>query len=150
MLIKVNHEGEFVRLLPIVITLVLLLTACQRYNIGAENAAPRVVSGASNTRTLGLSAEAAEATPADGATLPEVESARLVVQEAFGSVRGTRAARLEMSERLAASRDALQAVYESDHWPELGEGFAVAIEKVREGTNDAPNALERLLHHLED
>jgi hypothetical protein len=137
-----------VRLLPIVITLVLLLTACQRYNIGAENAAPRVVSGTSNARTLEHSADAAEVTPAT--TLPEVESARLVVQEAFGSVRGTRAARLEMSERLAASGDALQAVYASDHWSELGEGFAVAIEKVREGTNDAPNALERLLHHLEE
>jgi Na+-transporting methylmalonyl-CoA/oxaloacetate decarboxylase gamma subunit len=146
-----------VRLLSILITLVCLMTACQRYAIGAENSAPQVVTGVtevvSEHSAEASATEASAETMVEHSTIPELDSARLVVQEAFGSARGSRAARAEASERLETARETLHTLSESGalaHWPELDEGFEIAIEKVREGTNDAPNALERLLVHLEE
>jgi hypothetical protein len=161
-----------VRLLSIAIALLFLLTACQRYTIGAENAAPRVVSGATEIRTIGQSAEAEhgeevahseetalteegseEAMAEHGEELPEITGAKQLIEGIFTHVRGSRAAREEAAMQLESAQESLHMLYESGailHWEELEEGFHTTIEKVREGTNDAPNALHRLLAHLDE
>lgn len=174
-----------IRLLSVLL-LLLLLTACSRYTIGAENAAPRVVSGAEgveygsvwdteqandhaaqedHTSTADHSAETDHSAEADHATegthadtdahsapLPEVDNAMTVVREAFTHVRGSRAARQAAAESLEFARQSVYALYEAgtiSHGSELDEYFEMAIEKVNEGTNDAPNALNNLLGKLE-
>jgi hypothetical protein len=167
-----------VRLFIIVITLLLLTTGCSRYTIGAENAAPRVVSGnaemamaehseagagaetseeADHNSALedtDHSGEAAHSEEVDhSASLPELDTAMGVVRESFAHVRGSRTARHEAATQLETTREALHTLSETgaiSHWSELDEHFEVAIEKVLEGTNDAPNALNRLLTHLEE
>jgi hypothetical protein len=129
-----------------------LLTACQRYTIGAANAAPRVVSGVTDVRSDHLG-EGTEEMTTQPLALPELESARVAVTEAFAVRRGSQAAREEAATKLESAREALKPLSESGtiaHWDELDESFAVAIEKIREGTNDAPNALNRLIVQLEE
>jgi hypothetical protein len=149
-----------------------LLAGCQRYTIGAANSAPRVVSGnaeaadhAADTGDHATEETHAEETAdaehstdvehsedaAHSASIPELENALVVVQESFAHVRGSRAARHEAAEHLETAREALGAVAETgaiSHWEDLDHYFETAIEKVVEGTNDAPNALERLLGKL--
>jgi hypothetical protein len=154
-----------VRLLSIAIVSLLLLTACQRYTIGAENAAPRVVSGATEIRTVGQSSESdhseegsQEATAEPGMAehseeIPEISSAKQLIEGIFTQVRGSKAAREEAALQLESAQENLHALSETgaiSHWEELEEGFHTAIEKVREGTNDAPNALHRLFEHLDE
>jgi hypothetical protein len=162
-----------VRLFVILVTLIVLLTACQRYTIGAANSAPRVVSGAESVEygsvwdTAQADELAPHATPNEtvvedhaeadteehSTSLPELDSAKTVVRETFAVVRDSRAARHEAAETLHMVQESLHALSETgaiSHWEELQEGFHTAIEKVREGTNDAPNALNRLLEHLEE
>jgi hypothetical protein len=172
--------------------LLLLVTGCQRYTIGAENSAPRVVSGNADTadhaaETSGHATTAAETSDAahsetseadtdathvedsghsedtaqaeagqveetHGASIPELDNALLVVQESFAHVRGSKAVRHEAAEGLETARKALHTVAETgaiSHWEDLDHYFETAIEKVTEGTNDAPNALNRLLVKLE-
>jgi hypothetical protein len=166
--------------------IVLLLTGCQRYTIGAANSAPRVVSGNAemaddHTSTAETHAEEthAEETAASAdhsgdteghseataqadaghsqgthssVSIPELESALVVVQESFSHVRGSVAVRHEAAESLETARAALHTVAETgaiSHWEDLDHYFETAIEKVAEGTNDAPNALNRLLAKLE-
>ncbi len=161
------------RLLSLLL-LLLLLTGCQRYTIGAENAAPRVVSAnietavveqaeagdhsvaiSEETHTEGeahTTSEAHSGSETHSALLPEIESALGVVQESFAHVRGSRTARHEAAESLETARQSVYALYEAgtiSHGSELDEYFEVAIEKVLEGTNDAPNALTRLTEKLE-
>jgi hypothetical protein len=172
-------KEKSVRLLAILITLIFLLTACQRYTIGAANSAPRVVSGnesveygsvwdteqadelapgATHNETVvgGDSEEHSESTEAaeeHSASVPEIDNARLVIREAFSVVRGSVAARRETADTLHAVQESLHMLSESgtiSHWEELEESFHTAIEKVREGTNDAPNALNRLLADLDE
>jgi uncharacterized membrane protein YccC len=164
-----------VRLLAILVALIVLLTACQRYNIGAANSAPRVVSGnqsveygsiwdtrqgqelvpeAVHDETV-VSENPGEhaATEEHSPSIPEIENARSVIREAFTVVRDGMAARREAAERLEAAQESLRALSETgaiSHWSELEEGFHTATKKVREGTNDAPNALNRLLEHLDE
>jgi hypothetical protein len=168
-----------VRLLFIAIGLLFLLTACQRYTIGAENAAPRVVSGATELRTVGQTFEgehseeaSPEATAESGTNepvtnelgtnelgtnehseeLPEITSAKQLIEGIFTHVRGSKAVREEAALQLESAQESLHMLSESgaiSHWEELEEGFHTTIEKVREGTNDAPNALHRLLEHLD-
>jgi Ni,Fe-hydrogenase III large subunit len=143
-----------VRLLSIATALLFLLTACQRYTIGAENAAPRVVSGATEVRrtTQGESASG-DATAQASEELPEITSAKQLIEGIFTHVRGSQAVREEAALQLESAQASLQPLSESGtilHWEELEEGFHTAIEKVREGTNDAPNALHRLLEHLDE
>lgn len=169
------------RLFVILITLLLLMTGCSRYTIGAENAAPRVVSGNaemtvaehseagaetseeadhSASETVDQSGEAGHSEEVDqsgeadhSASLPELDTAMSVVRESFAHVRGSRTARHEAATQLETTREALHKLSETgaiSHWSELDEHFEVAIEKVLEGTNDAPNALNRLLTHLEE
>lgn len=146
------------RYLSFAIVLLFLLTACQRYTIGAENAAPRVVSSATEIRTLGLSAETrsgeetAQSVEGSG-ELPEIANAKQLVEGAFANARGSRAEREEAAVQLESARETLQVLAESgtiSHWENLEEEFEVATEKVREGTNDAPNALYRLLEGLKE
>jgi hypothetical protein len=177
----------------------LLLSGCQRYTIGAANSAPRVVSGNvemaetdDHTSTAETHAEethaqetvastdhsadmasSEEATHAEEAghseataqpdaehsqethssvSIPELDSALVVVQESFAHVRGSTAVRHEAAESLETARAALHTVAETgaiSHWEDLDHYFETAIEKVAEGTNDAPNALNRLLAKLE-
>lgn len=148
------------RLLSIAIALLLLLPACQRYTIGAENAAPRVVSGATEIRTVGQSSEAGhseegseEAMAEHSEDLPEITSAKQLIEGIFAQVRGNKAVREEAAMQLESVQESLHMLSESgaiSHWEELEEGFHTAIEKVREGTNDAPNALHRLLADLDE
>ncbi len=156
------------------------MTGCSRYTVGAANAAPRVVSGAEGvvedtehaaeeatpTETVvgeqgatssDEAAQATEETHADTAehstSIPELDNAMIVVRETFAHVRGSRAARHEAAEELETIRTALATVAETgaiSHWESLNEHFEVATEKVLEGTNDAPNALNGLLEHLEE
>jgi hypothetical protein len=159
-----------VRPFIILVTLIFLLTACQRYTIGAENAAPRVVSGDESVEygsvwdTAQADELAPHATPNEtvvedpaeeehSTSLPELDAAKAIVRESFAVVRGGMAARREAAERLTATKESLKALYDSgaiSHWEELEEAFYVATNKVREGTNDAPNALNRLLKHLDE
>jgi hypothetical protein len=171
----------------------LLVTGCQRYTIGAANAAPRVVSGnaetaetgdhataeahsdetsdAAHAEDTGHSADTASTDAAHtedaghsedmassedaahgGASIPELDNALVVVQESFAHARGSKAARHEAAQGLETAREALHAVAETgaiSHWEDLDHYFETAIEKVVEGTNDAPNALNRLLVKLE-
>jgi hypothetical protein len=174
------------RLLSFLLLLVLLV-GCQRYTIGAANAAPRVVghadanhseAGATEMAEEGHAAEAEghssedaghtetaehseEATHAETDTahadekhamLPELENALVVIEESFAHTRGSRAARHEAAESLEAARASLHTVAETgaiSHWEDLDHYFETAIEKVTEGTNDAPNALHHLAEKLE-
>lgn len=151
------------RLLAIAIALLLLLTACQRYTIGAENAAPRVVSGATEIRTVGQTSETGhseegehseeEAMAEHSEELPEIASAKQLIEGIFTHVRGSKTTREEAALQLESAQESLHMLSESgaiSHWEELEEGFHTTIEKVREGTNDAPNALHRLLEHLDE
>jgi hypothetical protein len=143
-----------VRLLSIAIGLLFLLTACQRYTIGAENAAPRVVSGATEVRRAAEGEHAGEEAMAEASEeLPEISGAKQLIEGIFTHVRGSKAVREEAALQLESARENLHALSETgaiSHWEELEEGFHTAIEKVREGTNDAPNALHRLLEHLDE
>jgi hypothetical protein len=164
-----------VRLLVILMILIFLLTACQRYTIGAANSAPRVVSGNESVEYGSVwdteqaeelapevthnetvvdenPDEHSDATQEHTSSIPELDNARLVIREAFRVVRGSMAARREAAENLHAVQESLHALAETgaiSHWSELEEGFHTTIEKVREGTNDAPNALNRLLEDLD-
>lgn len=150
------------------VVLMLLMTGCARYTIGAENAAPRVVSGEvkmteaagshGEEATHSAEGEQSEAMQAEAhdaehsVMLPELESAMTVVRGAFDDLRGSKTARHEAAETLEAARQSVYALYEAgtiSHGSELDEYFETAIEKVAEGTNDAPNALTRLIEKLE-
>jgi hypothetical protein len=175
------------------LAVLVLLSGCQRYTIGAANSAPRVVSGGESVEygTVWDTAQADELAPeaahnetvvaeheesvsedhtasdahatesdhtADhdtgdhSTTIPEVDSAMTVIRESFAHVRGSRAARHEAAQALETSREALHAVAETgaiSHWEDLDHYFETAIEKVSEGTNDAPNTLNHLLEKLE-
>jgi hypothetical protein len=158
-------------MMRLLILLVLtLLAGCQRYTIGAANAAPRVVSGtaelaetsdhsmaethAEETADAEHSAEVGHTEDAahSSASIPELDNALVIVQESFTHVRGSKVERHEAAEHLETAREALHVVAETgaiSHWEDLDHYFETAIEKVTEGTNDAPNALHRLLGKLE-
>jgi hypothetical protein len=177
---------NMMRLLSLFVVL-LLLSGCQRYTIGAANAAPQIVSGNTDVRVEdSLEAEDTHSETSQetdhgdasldeaahsetdqsetehgetehgetkhSAALPEVDSAVAAVQEAFAHVRGSRLARHEAAEGLETARMTLEKLAETgaiSHWESLNEYFETAVEKVTEGTNDAPNALNHLLEKLE-
>jgi hypothetical protein len=188
---------NMMRLLSLFLVL-LLLSGCQRYTIGAANAAPQIVSGNTDVRvedslvaqdtahsetsqetdhgdaSLDEAAhsetdqsetehgetehsetehsETEHSETVHSAALPEVDSAVAAVQEAFAHVRGSRLARHEAAEGLETARMTLEKLAETgaiSHWESLNEYFETAVEKVTEGTNDAPNALNHLLEKLE-
>jgi hypothetical protein len=91
--------------------LLLLMTGCSHYTIGAANAAPRVVSGETGIRSDHLSEHTGEEHTEEMATLPELDSARLVVQEAFAVVRGSKAAREEAATSLETTRETLHTLH---------------------------------------